>query len=91
MLYIDPTTCIDCGLCAEECPVDSIYRHDSPSAETHEYVAINAEYYEGRPPLGPAKQRFTPEGDRTPADARGGDRIVPGWLLHGDRIAQFNG
>lgn len=60
MLYIDPTTCIDCGLCAEECPVDAIYRHDSLSAEMHEYVGINAEYYQGRPPLGPVEQRFTP-------------------------------
>ncbi|MCI0630169.1 MAG: ferredoxin family protein, partial [Phycisphaerales bacterium] len=24
MLYIDPETCIDCGLCVDECPVQAI-------------------------------------------------------------------
>lgn len=60
MLYIDPTTCIDCGMCAEECPVDAIYRDDSLSAETQAYAQINADYSADRPPLGPVKARFTP-------------------------------
>ena len=25
MLYIDPDTCIDCGLCVDECPVQAIF------------------------------------------------------------------
>lgn len=31
--YIDPTTCIDCGACAPECPYHAIYPEDEvPSA-----------------------------------------------------------
>src|SRR5262249_39708998 len=28
-LYIDPETCIDCGACEPECPVDAIFEADS--------------------------------------------------------------
>ena len=30
MLYVDPRTCIDCGACADACPVDAIFPVDSP-------------------------------------------------------------
>jgi NAD-dependent dihydropyrimidine dehydrogenase PreA subunit len=32
MLYIDPDTCIDCGLCVDECPVTAIFpQEDCPA------------------------------------------------------------
>ena len=35
MLYIDPDTCIDCGLCVDECPVQAIYpEEDLPEEDT---------------------------------------------------------
>jgi ferredoxin len=43
MLYIDPETCIDCGACLPECPVEAIFREtDVPTEWTH-FVALNAE------------------------------------------------
>src|SRR5688572_10995799 len=34
MLYIDPETCIDCGMCEPECPVSAIfYEDDVPGAD----------------------------------------------------------
>ncbi len=44
-LYIDPDTCIDCGLCVDECPVKAIFPEDSVPAEWTKYVQINVEYY----------------------------------------------
>ena len=33
-LYIDPDTCIDCGLCVDECPVKAIFpEEDLPGRE----------------------------------------------------------
>lgn len=29
MLFIDPATCIDCGACVEECPVEAILDDES--------------------------------------------------------------
>jgi ferredoxin len=43
LLYIDPDTCIDCGLCIAECPVRAIFAdHDVPSL-WQSYIALNAE------------------------------------------------
>ena len=33
MLYIDPDTCIDCGLCVDECPVTAIFPQEDLPAE----------------------------------------------------------
>ncbi|MDG4857918.1 FAD-dependent oxidoreductase [Streptomyces sp. T-3] len=46
MLYVDPKACIDCGACADACPVDAIFPADSLLGGQREYVAINAAYYE---------------------------------------------
>ena len=44
-LYIDPDTCIDCGLCVDECPVKAIYPEEDLPAEWKKYVQINLDYY----------------------------------------------
>ncbi len=45
-LYIDPNTCIDCGLCVDECPVKAIFPEDELPEKWRKYAAINAAYYE---------------------------------------------
>jgi methionyl-tRNA synthetase/NAD-dependent dihydropyrimidine dehydrogenase PreA subunit len=45
-LYIDPDTCIDCGLCVDECPVKAIFpQEDLAPAEWNKYIQINIDYY----------------------------------------------
>lgn len=44
-LFIDPDTCIDCGLCVDECPVHAIYPQEDLPAEWQNYIQINAEFY----------------------------------------------
>ncbi len=45
MLYIDPDTCIDCGLCVDECPVKAIFPEDDLPAKWKHYIQINTDYY----------------------------------------------
>lgn len=47
-LYIDPDTCIDCGLCVDECPVKAIYPQEDLPAEWNKYVQINLDYYKNK-------------------------------------------
>ena len=42
MLVIDPDTCIDCGLCQPECPVEAILPDTAPQME--KWVAFNRTY-----------------------------------------------
>ena len=49
MLYINPETCIDCGLCVDECPVDAIFNEDDLPEEMERFIALNAEYYQKQP------------------------------------------
>ncbi len=44
MLVIDPDECIECGMCAEECPVTAIYSDDEVPDKWQEYIALNADY-----------------------------------------------
>ncbi|HLL89202.1 MAG TPA: ferredoxin family protein [Tepidisphaeraceae bacterium] len=44
-LYIDPATCIDCGLCIDECPVKAIFPQEDLPAEWCEYIERNAAYF----------------------------------------------
>jgi ferredoxin len=46
MLYIDPETCIDCGLCVDECPVQAIFPEEDLPEEWTKYIQINADYFE---------------------------------------------
>ena len=44
-LYIDPDTCIDCGLCVDECPVQAIYPEEDLPETWSKYIQINADHY----------------------------------------------
>ncbi len=45
-LYIDPDTCIDCGLCVDECPVAAIFPEEDLPAEWAAFVEKNAAYFQ---------------------------------------------
>ena len=47
-LYIDPETCIDCGACEPECPVDAIFEEEFVPEKWKNFVAINADWYKKR-------------------------------------------
>lgn len=59
LLHIDPDTCIDCGACADACPVDAILPDNTLSADDQWYAGFNARYYEDNP-LTPQWDRRTP-------------------------------
>lgn len=42
-LVIDPEICIDCDLCAPECPADAIYQDTELPADQAGFLALNAE------------------------------------------------
>lgn len=42
-VVIDPVTCIDCGLCIPECPVEAIYAVADVPADQQVFIALNAE------------------------------------------------
>lgn len=44
-LFIDPETCIDCGLCVDECPVQAIFPQEDLPAEWAAFIEKNAEHY----------------------------------------------
>jgi ferredoxin len=46
MYFIDPNECIDCGVCAEVCPVEAIFFEDDLPEQWSEYLKINADYFE---------------------------------------------
>ena len=48
MLYIDPDTCIDCGLCVDECPVQAIFAEDELPEKWAGFAEINQHYYENK-------------------------------------------
>lgn len=45
-IYIDPDTCIDCGLCVDECPVKAIFPQEDLPVEWQKYIQINLDYYQ---------------------------------------------
>ena len=44
MLFIDPDTCIDCGVCEPECPVDAIFEEALLPEDQKKYIEINADF-----------------------------------------------
>lgn len=64
-VYIDPETCIDCGACMDECPVEAVHAEWDEPEQLQDLLAINAEYFETNPLVddGPHKptRRVLPE------------------------------
>lgn len=48
-LYIDPDACIECGACADECPVDAIVLDEQLSDSQTRYQQISSNYYLSHP------------------------------------------
>ncbi|MER6978377.1 ferredoxin [Streptomyces carpinensis] len=47
MLYIQPDECVDCGACEPVCPAEAIFYADDVPDEWTDYIAINAEVFDG--------------------------------------------
>ena len=45
LLFIDPDTCIDCGLCVDECPVKAIFPQEDLPTEWQSFIEKNTAYY----------------------------------------------
>jgi len=45
MLHINPNECIDCALCAGECPVNAIFLDDDLPSEWAHFLERNAAHY----------------------------------------------
>jgi ferredoxin len=43
--FIDPVSCIDCGLCEPECPVDAIFGDDEVPAQWSHFIQSNADFF----------------------------------------------
>ena len=43
--FIDPDTCIDCGACVPECPVQAIFEMLELPSEWQSFAAVNAEFF----------------------------------------------
>jgi ferredoxin--NADP+ reductase len=52
MLHIDPAVCIDCGACADACPVDAILPVDRLIGPQAVYEDVNRAWFEDRPTAG---------------------------------------
>ena len=48
-LYIDPSNCIDCHMCVDECPVHAIFPESDLPQDKMKFIAINAQWYENGP------------------------------------------
>jgi len=44
-LYIDPDTCIDCGHCVHECPVNAIFDDSDLPPQWASFIEKNAAFY----------------------------------------------
>lgn len=44
MLVINPSECIDCGVCEPECPADAIFPDTTKKLDVSGWLELNAEY-----------------------------------------------
>ncbi|CAL9348685.1 putative ferredoxin_ferredoxin--NADP reductase [Streptomyces sp. enrichment culture] len=68
MLYIDPKACIDCGACADACPVDAVFPVDGLTGGQREYADINAAYF-----ASPETESQAKTGAESPTASEGAD------------------
>src|SRR5690606_32443959 len=80
MLYVDPRSCIDCGACADACPVDAVKPISALTGPERVYAEINASWFDTVAP-GPAPANGPgPRADRPTFhdwDAPRFDRVLP--------------
>ncbi len=43
--FIDPDTCIDCGACVPECPVQAIFELFEVPPAGKRFIALNADFF----------------------------------------------
>src|SRR6185437_8613360 len=58
MLYIDPDSCIDCGACVPECPVEAIFAEQEVPARWGQFVQLNAERIGALKDSGPITEKL---------------------------------
>ncbi|MEW4454865.1 4Fe-4S binding protein [Bremerella sp. JC817] len=63
MLYIDPETCIDCGACEPECPVEAIFPEEDVPEQWQHFIELNAAMALEKPPIVIKKNPLLKEGD----------------------------
>jgi ferredoxin len=56
MLFIDPLSCVDCGACTPECPVEAIYLDEDLPEHLKGYIALNTEMAAICPPITQKKE-----------------------------------
>ncbi|MGF6962737.1 ferredoxin FdxA [Paraburkholderia youngii] len=61
-LVIDPDECIDCGVCAPECPVDAIVPSEDIAEDQLAFVELNAELAKQWPTIA-ARQAPLPDAE----------------------------
>jgi len=54
-LVIDPIVCIDCALCAPECPVNAIFDESDLASDMIEFIQLNAELSKQWPVISSSK------------------------------------
>ena len=46
-MFVNPKECNGCWACIQECPVNAIFEDSEVPEEWHEYIAKNAQFFEG--------------------------------------------
>ncbi|MGN6367314.1 MAG: 4Fe-4S dicluster domain-containing protein [Phycisphaerae bacterium] len=47
-LFIDPDTCIGCGLCVDECPPKAIFDEDDVPPQWKHFIQLNADHFKAK-------------------------------------------